>query len=133
MAAPSSRQYDLILLGATGYTGKLCAEHITLKLPTNLKWAVGGRSSSKLSAITEELRSLNPDRLQPGKLFWLGVRCVSILNGNVGVEVANLTPNDLDVLTKKTRLLLNTVGPYHLYSSPVVEACAKNGTHYLDV
>lgn len=68
MAAPSSRQYDLVLLGATGYTGKLCAEHIALKLPANLKWAVGGRSSAKLSAITEELRSLNPDRLQPGKL-----------------------------------------------------------------
>ena len=69
MAAPSSRQYDLVLLGATGYTGKLCAEYITRNLPTNLKWAVGGRSSSKLSAITEELRSLNPDRLQPGELF----------------------------------------------------------------
>ena len=56
-----------------------------------------------------------------------------MLNGNVGVEVAALTSKDLDVLTRKTRLLLNTVGPYHLYSSPVVEACAKNGTHYLDV
>ena len=58
---------------------------------------------------------------------------MSSLNENIGVEVAALTPNDLDVLTKKTRLLLNTVGPYHLYSSPVVEACAMNGTHYLDV
>ena len=66
MAASSSRQYDLVLLGATGYTGKLCAEYITVNLPTNLKWAVGGRSNSKLSAVTKELRSLNPDRLQPG-------------------------------------------------------------------
>lgn len=132
-AASSSRQYDIVLLGATGYTGKLCAEYITSNLPTNLKWAVGGRSSSKLSAITEELRSLNPDRLQPGKFLRLEPYCVSSLNGSVGIEVAALTPTDLNVLTKKTRVLLNTIGPYHLYSSPVVEACAVNGTHYLDV
>lgn len=52
---------------------------------------------------------------------------------NIGVEVGALTPKDLNVLAGKTQLLLNTVGPYHLYSSPVVEACARNGTHYLDV
>ena len=40
---------------------------------------------------------------------------------------------DLNTLARKTRLLINTVGPYHIHSSPVVEACAKNGTHYLDV
>lgn len=50
-----------------------------------------------------------------------------------GIEVATLTPQDLEKLVKKTRVLINTVGPYYLYSSPVVEACAKNGTHYLDV
>ena len=70
MAGPESREYDLVLLGATGYTGKLCAEHIALKLPTDLKWAVAGRSSSKLSAITSELKSLNPDRLQPGMMVF---------------------------------------------------------------
>lgn len=44
-----------------------------------------------------------------------------------------LTLEDLDVLTRKTRVLINTVGPYHLYGNNVVEACVKNGTHYLDV
>lgn len=57
----------------------------------------------------------------------------TVLNGNIGIEVANLTPGDLDILAGKSSVLLNTVGPYHLYSSPVVEACVKNGTHYLDV
>ena len=66
MTSPSLREYDLILFGATGYTGKLCAEHITRKLPTNLKWAVAGRSKSKLSAIVDDIRVLNPDRRQPG-------------------------------------------------------------------
>ena len=109
------REYELIVFGATGYTGKYCAEHIITHLPTNLKWAAAGRSESKLSAMLEELKHLNPDRLQPG------------------IEVASLSQGDLDSLARKTQLLINTVGPYHLYSTPVVEACARNGTHYLDV
>ncbi len=44
-----------------------------------------------------------------------------------------MSPQDLQKLTKKTRVLINTVGPYYLYSTPVVEASAQNGTHYLDV
>jgi len=47
--------------------------------------------------------------------------------------VASLTPTDLNALTVKTRVLLNTVGPYYLYSTPVVEACVEQGTHYIDV
>ena len=107
--------YDFVLLGATGYTGKYTAEHITTHLPTDLKWAVAGRSATKLKALIDEIRPLNPDRLPPS------------------LEVTTLSPEDLDSLATKTRLLINTVGPFCLYSSPVVEACAKNGTHYLDV
>lgn len=66
MATSAQKEYDIILFGATGYTGKLCAEHITLALPTDLKWAVAGRSASKLSAIVDELKSFNRDRRQPG-------------------------------------------------------------------
>ena len=47
--------------------------------------------------------------------------------------MASLDLEDLNILVKKTKLVINTVGPYHLYGTPVVEACAKNGTHYLDV
>ena len=66
MTSSSTREYDIILFGATGYTGKLCAEYITLKLPADLNWAVAGRSASKLSGIVNELRSFNSDRRQPG-------------------------------------------------------------------
>ena len=61
-----SRPYDIVLLGATGYTGRFCAEHITTSLPTDLKWAVAGRSRSRLSAVLEDIKHRNPDRLQPG-------------------------------------------------------------------
>ncbi|KAL8997986.1 MAG: hypothetical protein Q9188_006190 [Gyalolechia gomerana] len=115
MASSEPRQYDLVLLGATGYTGKLCAEHITKSLPTDLKWAVSGRSYERLSAVVEEIKSYNPDRIQPA------------------VEVVRLTLDDSRSLAQKSRLILNTVGPYFRYSSPIVQACAENGTHYLDV
>ncbi|KAF2232637.1 hypothetical protein EV356DRAFT_534367 [Viridothelium virens] len=113
--ASSSRQYDVIVFGATGYTGKYTVEHITTNLPTDLKWAVAGRSASKLSDLVQDLKKLNPDRIEPD------------------VEVAQLTKDDLYALARKTRLLISTVGPYHLYGTHVVEACAATGTHYLDV
>lgn len=63
------RQYDIVLFGATGYTGKLTAEHIATHLPTDIKWAIAGRSSSKLEAVAAECKALNPDRSQPCKLL----------------------------------------------------------------
>lgn len=110
-----SWEYDVLLLGASGYTGKLCARHITFHLPTDLRWAVAGRNAVKLKALVGALRDLNRDRRQPD------------------IQAVQLTSIELDALAKKTKVLLNTIGPYHLYSTPVVEACATNGTHYLDV
>jgi short subunit dehydrogenase-like uncharacterized protein len=66
MAPNQDRPFDLILLGATGYTGKLSAEYITRNLPTDLKWAVAGRSVQKLEAVVSGLKEINPDRIQPG-------------------------------------------------------------------
>ncbi|EKV16039.1 Saccharopine dehydrogenase / Homospermidine synthase [Penicillium digitatum] len=111
----SNRQYDVVLLGPTGYTGRFCAEHIVQNLPTDLKWAIAGRSAQKMESIAQELKTLNPDRLDPDVL------------------VTQLNSTELTELAQKTRLVINCVGPYHLYSTPVVEACAVNGTHYVDV
>lgn len=63
----SSRQYDIIVWGASGYTGKYTAEHIAKHLPTDLKWALAGRSASKLEAVAADCKSVNPDRIPPGK------------------------------------------------------------------
>ncbi|PYH45626.1 uncharacterized protein BP01DRAFT_45346 [Aspergillus saccharolyticus JOP 1030-1] len=108
------REYDIILLGPTGYTGRFCAQHIVKHLPTNLNWAVGGRSQSKLEQSVKELRDLNPDRKDPDIL------------------TVQLNREELDPLVRKTKVIINCVGPYCLYSTPVVEACASNGTHYVD-
>lgn len=53
-----------------GYTGKYTAEHITTNLPTDLKWAIAGRSHGKLEKLAAEIKPLNPDRRQPGGCFF---------------------------------------------------------------
>ena len=79
------RQYECIVFGATGYTGKYTAEYITKHLPTDFKWAIAGRTESKLKAMADELRTLNADRGQPG------------------IELAQLTKDDLVKLARKTK------------------------------
>lgn len=111
----TSRQYDLVLLGATGYTGKLTAEYVQEHVETSLKWAIAGRNAKKLADIAQKLKALNPDRIQPA------------------IEVVELNKASLDILALKTQVLVTTIGPYWKYGTPVVEACANNGTHYLDV
>ncbi|KAF5709375.1 hypothetical protein FGLOB1_5933 [Fusarium globosum] len=109
------RQYDIVVLGATGYTGKLTAEYISMHLATDLKWALAGRNSGKLKAVVEECQKLNPDRLPPA------------------IEVVNLNDADLSVLAKKTCILVTTIGPYSLYGEHAYRVCAEAGTHYVDV
>lgn len=62
----STRQYDIVLFGATGYTGKLTAQYVARKLPTDIKWAIAGRSERKLEAVAATCKEINPDRVQPG-------------------------------------------------------------------
>lgn len=61
-----NKDLDLVLLGPTGYTGRLCAEHIVQHLPTDLKWAVAGRSYEKVEKVANDIKQLNPDRAAPG-------------------------------------------------------------------
>ncbi|PSR94426.1 Saccharopine dehydrogenase-domain-containing protein [Coniella lustricola] len=109
------RQYDLVVFGATGYTGKYTSQSITRDLPTDLRWAIAGRSRGKLEKLAEELKSLNPDRLAPE------------------IEICELNDEDLASLARKTFVLITTVGPYGQYGEHAFKACAQNGTHYLDV
>lgn len=65
----ASRQYDIVVFGATGYTGKLTAEYIAKSLPSDLRWALAGRTASKLEAVAAECKSINTNRIQPSKYF----------------------------------------------------------------
>ena len=112
--AGQSRQYDIVLLGASGYTGKYTAERLVQQAPTNLRWAVAGRSAAKLEAVIEGIKSINPDRTPPD------------------IEVCGLDSKELSALASKATVIINAVGPYAVYGEPVVRACVQQGTHYLD-
>ncbi|KAI0004443.1 hypothetical protein F4779DRAFT_73354 [Xylariaceae sp. FL0662B] len=112
----TNRDFDIAILGATGWTATMCCEHITRHLPTTLRWTIAGRSRSKLEALARRLRSLDPDRPAPR---------ISTLPPSL--DLASLEP-----LVRRAAVVINGIGPYHRLSSPVVEACARAGTHYVD-
>ncbi|KAK4169370.1 Saccharopine dehydrogenase-like oxidoreductase [Cladorrhinum sp. PSN259] len=112
-----NRQYDIVVFGATGYTGKYTAEYIAERLPTDLKWAIAGRSQTKLQHVLTHIKTVNPDR---------GTSYPSI-------EVADLNDADLSSLAKKAFILIACVGPFCKLGEHAFKACAENGTHYFDV
>ena len=102
------RDYDIIVWGATGFTGKLVTRYMETNYSQgNLKWAVAGRNKSKLNS--------------------LGLSEENIL-------IANSDDQDsIDQLVQKGRVILTAVGPYARYGSGLVQSCAKYGTHYCDL
>lgn len=113
----TARTYDVVLFGATGFTGQLVAralaetEEVQRK---RVRIALAGRNQKKLEAVLETLDA--------------NVRA------DVAIEIAD--SNDVDSLTalaKNTRVVCTTVGPYLAYGLPLVAACAKAGTHYCDL
>jgi short subunit dehydrogenase-like uncharacterized protein len=107
----TDRTYDLVLLGATGFTGRLTAEHLARRLHgTTTRWAIAGRDQAKLDDLRREL------------------------SGDVGVEVADVTDDaSLAALARSTRVLATTVGPYARFGEPVVAACVDAATEYADI
>ena len=110
----SEREFDLVVFGASGYTGKLVAEYIQNEYGRNqtLKWALAGRNKDKLADIKEDL-NLESD--------------LTIL------EVDSNDQESLDAMTSAAKCILTTVGPYQLYGSKLVKSCANNGTDYVDL
>ncbi|KAI0145153.1 Saccharopine dehydrogenase-domain-containing protein [Xylariaceae sp. FL1272] len=110
----TSRKYDIVILGATGYTGKLTTEHVAKNLPTDLKWAIAGRSHMKLEEIAAKVKSIDPQRSQPS---------IEI------VTVDNAT--QLDALVRSTKVCISIIY-YRAGGELVVESCLRNKTDYLD-
>jgi short subunit dehydrogenase-like uncharacterized protein len=72
------RQYDVVLFGATGYTGKLTAEYMATNMPTDIRWAIAGRSPGKLEAVAATCKAVNQDRVQPGEFMTFVTNHVTI-------------------------------------------------------
>lgn len=112
-----NRKYDIVLFGATGFTGNLVAEYFAKNVDiTKVKWAIAGRNSNKLEAAKINLIHLNPDCQDVGVLL---------------CDSDDL--KSLEKVTKQAAIIVTTVGPYALYGEKLVQACLNTSTHYCDI
>ena len=103
------KDIDIIIYGATGFTGKLCVKYFQ-SLNTTVTWAMAGRNLIKLQKVAEDHQAK-----------------VEILLADSDDESA------LDSLTSRARVILSTTGPFHRYGSKLVASCIKNNAHYVDI
>ena len=108
------KEFDIIVYGATGYTGRLVAEYLGREYAGDkkLKWAMAGRSEEKLKAVREEIGAPSSTPL---------------------VVADASDPASLKAMAEKANCIITTVGPYQLYGEPLVAACAEAGTDYVDL
>jgi short subunit dehydrogenase-like uncharacterized protein len=106
--------FDIVVYGATGYTGRLVAEHLAKRYGVGgaVKWAMAGRSAAKLAEVRDEIGA----------------------PAETPLIVADADePATLDAMVRQAKAVITTVGPYQLYGEPLVAACAAAGTDYLDL
>jgi short subunit dehydrogenase-like uncharacterized protein len=113
---PGEREYDLVLFGATGFTGGLTADYLAANAPAGLKWALVGRNRGKLEAVAARLAAASPEAPAP-----------DLLEADAADAAA------LAKVAESTRVVITTVGPYALHGGPIVAACAAAGTDYVDL
>ncbi|ELT45637.1 saccharopine dehydrogenase family protein [Arthrobacter nitrophenolicus] len=109
----TSREHDLVLYGATGFVGRLIAGYVAEHAPAGLRVGLAGRSTSRLEAVRSELPAA--------------------ARGWALIEADSEDADSIAALAAGTRVLFSTVGPYAKHGLPVVEACARAGTHYADL
>jgi short subunit dehydrogenase-like uncharacterized protein len=110
----SAQEFDVIVYGATGFTGRLVAEHLlrTYGAAGDVRWAMAGRDRQKLKQVSSEIGAPMELPLIEAKADDTGA---------------------LDALAHRTRVLITTVGPYQRYGEGLVAACARAGTDYVDL
>jgi short subunit dehydrogenase-like uncharacterized protein len=113
------RPYDIILFGATGFTGGLTAEYLARHAPDTCRWALAGRNPAKLQAVRDRLTAANPTQPTLADL--------PLLTADATDQAA------LTTITAQTRVAATTIGPYATHGRPLVAACAETGTDYLDL
>ncbi|RNM13149.1 saccharopine dehydrogenase family protein [Nocardioides pocheonensis] len=113
---PADRDYDIVLFGATGFTGELTAAYLAEHAPAGCRWALAGRNATKLEDVRARLAKVNPECAD-----------LPLLHADAG------DPASLRSVAEATKVVITTVGPYLLYGEPLVAACAEAGTDYVDL
>ena len=108
-------EHELVVYGATGFTGGLTAEYLAANAD-GARWAIAGRNRSKLEATRSKLTQIDP------ALAELPL-----------IEADSNDATSLRAMAESTRVVISTVGPYINYGEPLVAACAATGTDYVDL
>ena len=106
------KKFDIIIWGATSFTGKLVTEYIFKKYGSSkIKWAIAGRNLKKLEKIRYQ-----------------------VADENIPIFIADsFDEESLSKFVKKTKVVCSTVGPYSLYGTKLVKLCVENNTNYCDI
>jgi short subunit dehydrogenase-like uncharacterized protein len=112
----AARDHDIVIFGATGFTGELTAAYLAQHGPVDLRWALAGRNRPKLEAVRDRLTKLDP-----------GLADLPLLHAD------SSDAESLRAVAESTRVVITTVGPYLLHGEGLVAACAEAGTDYLDL
>ncbi|GAA4700043.1 saccharopine dehydrogenase family protein [Nocardioides conyzicola] len=113
---PDSRELDLVLFGATGFTGGLTADYLARHAPDGLRWGLAGRNQAKLEDVRRQLAEVDPALAE-----------LPLLHADVE------DPASLADVARRAGVVITTVGPYVAYGEPLVAACAEAGTDYVDL
>jgi short subunit dehydrogenase-like uncharacterized protein len=107
------REHDVVVFGATGFTGGLTAEYLASHGDPGTKWGLAGRNQSKLEAVRSSLGSAHAELPL--------------------IKADSSDPASLRAMAESTKVVISTVGPYIKYGEPLVAACAEAGTDYVDL
>ena len=110
------RELDVVLFGATGFTGGLTAEYLAAHAPQGCRWGLAGRSPDRLAAVRDRLVAVDPALVD-----------LPLLHADV-TDAASLAD-----MAARASLVITTVGPYVEHGEPLVAACARAGTDYVDL
>ena len=112
----SEREFDVVLFGATGFTGGLTADYLAGAAPDGCRWALAGRNQAKLEAVRDRLAAKDPS-----------LATLPLLHADVS------DPASMADVASRARVVITTVGPYVEHGEPLVAACAEAGTDYVDL
>lgn len=112
------REYDIVLFGSTGFTGRLAALYVAKTYGSSIRWAICGRRKSALEDLRTELVGMNAT-LKPD---------------DIAILIADSTDYpSLSKMVSSTKVVCTTAGPFDKYGSDLVKCCAEHGTHYCDI
>ncbi|QXJ20744.1 saccharopine dehydrogenase NADP-binding domain-containing protein [Actinomadura graeca] len=112
----ADRPYDIVLFGATGFTGALTAEYLAGHAGAGTRWALAGRDQARLAEVRDRTAAVDP--------ACAGLRLL---------HADTADPSSIEELARTARVVISTVGPYARHGEPLVAACARAGTDYVDL